>query len=63
MNAKRMAQAGLAGPQAKAVDRVAEPLSRRLPLSADDVRALVGALLLLLAVRRIVRAVRAGLSG
>lgn len=56
-----MARAALGGPQAKAVDRVAEPLSRRLRISADDVRTLVGALLLLLAVRRIVRAVRAGL--
>jgi hypothetical protein len=58
-----MAQAALAGPQAKLVDRLVQPLSRRLPLSADDLRALVGALLLLLAVRRIVRAVRAGRSG
>jgi hypothetical protein len=61
MNVKRMAAAAVDGKQADVVERVARPLERRFGISADDIRAVVGALFLVLALRRIARALRAGL--
>ena len=55
-----MADAAVSGYRGWIVDRVKEPISRRTPLSADDVRALFGVLFLFWSVRRIVRALRAG---
>jgi len=61
VDAKRMAHGAVYGSRAPIVDRVQGPIARRLPLSEDDVRALFGALFLFWSVRRIVRAVRAGM--
>ncbi len=58
-----MTDAAVYGLGGKVIERVQEPISRRTPLSSDTVRSLFGALLLLLALRRIVRALRAGLRG
>ena len=55
-----MADAAVSAYRGSIVDRVKEPISRRTPLSADDVRALIGVLFLFWSVRRIVRALRAG---
>ena len=56
-----MADAAVSGYRGWIVDRVKGPISRRTPLSADDVRALFGVLFRFWSVRRIVRAPRAGL--
>lgn len=58
-----MAHAAVYGPRGKLVDRLQEPLARRTPWSADAIRAAFGALFLFFAVRRIARALRAGLRG
>lgn len=63
MNLERMTHAAVYGTRAKLVDRLQEPLARRTPLSPDAVRSLFGALFLFWSIRRIVRAVRAGLQG
>jgi hypothetical protein len=63
MDVKRMAHGAVYGSRAPVVDRLQEPLARRLRLSPDDVRALFGALFLFWSVRRVFRAVRAGLRG
>lgn len=63
MDVKRATHAAVYGSRGKVVDRVQEPISRRTPLSADSVRSLFGALFLFWSVRRIVRALRAGLRG
>jgi hypothetical protein len=61
MNVKRMVAAAVDGKQADVVERVGRALERRFGISAGDVRAIVGALFLVLALRRIARALRAGL--
>ena len=58
-----MTQAAVYGPRAKLVDRLQAPLARRTPWSADAIRSAFGAIFLVLAARRLVRAVRAGLRG
>ena len=58
---KRMTGAAHYGMKAKVADKVERPLAKRLPLSLDTLRALVGGVFLLLSVRRVYRAVRAGL--
>lgn len=63
MDVKRATHAAVYGTRGKLVDRVQEPLSRRIPLSADAVRSLFGVLFLFWSARRIVRALRAGLRG
>jgi hypothetical protein len=51
-------QAGLNGWRGKLADRVAEPVSSKTPLSADQVRAIVGGIFLLLAILTFVRTLR-----
>ena len=58
---KRMTEAAHYGTKAKVADRIERPLAKRLPLSLDTLRALVGGVFLLLSLRRVFRAVRAGL--
>ena len=50
--------AGLRGWRAKVGDAVAEPAARHTPLSADQVRAVVGALFLLLSLLYVTGTVR-----
>jgi len=47
--------AGLQGWRVKAADAVAEPLARRSPLQADQVRAAMGALFFVLAVSYVIK--------
>ena len=55
-----MTEAAVTGVRARLVERVQEPIARHTPLSTETVRALFGAAFLVLAVRTVVRAVRAG---
>ena len=57
--ATRVGQAGLQGWRAKVGDSLAEPVSKRTPLSADQVRAAVGALFFVLSVIYVVNVVLA----
>jgi hypothetical protein len=61
MDVKAFAQSPLTGIRGRAWGAVERPVERRTPFSAETLRTLVGSILLALAVRRIVRAVRAGL--
>jgi hypothetical protein len=56
--ATRIGTAGLQGWRAKVGDTLAEPVSQRTPLDADQVRAAVGALFFVLAVLYVIQAVR-----
>lgn len=56
--ATRLGTAGLQGWRAKVGDTVAGPVSRRTPLSDEQVRAVVGALFFVLAVTYIVKTLR-----
>jgi hypothetical protein len=56
-----MAHASVYGTRGKLVDRVERPLARRTPLSRDSIRTVVGAVFLFLSLRRVARALRAGL--
>ncbi len=56
--ATRLGQAGLQGWRAKVGETVAQPVAKRTPLSADQVRAAVGALFFVLSVLYIVKSVR-----
>ncbi len=51
--------AGLQGWRVKAADAVAEPLARRSPLQADQVRAAMGALFFVLALSYVIKTVAA----
>ena len=57
--ATQLGQAGLQGWREKLADGVAEPVARRAPLDADQVRALLGAVFFVLAVLYIVKTVAA----
>ena len=59
MDANKLGQAGLVGWQRKVGERIAEPVSRHTRLTADQVKAAVGAVFLLLTLRRLVRMARA----
>lgn len=53
---QRLAAAGLQGWRAKVGDALAEPVSRHTPLDADQVRAVVGAAFLALALVYVAKA-------
>ena len=55
----RIGTAGLQGWRSKVGDAVAEPLARRTPLGAEQVRAAVGALFFALSVMYVVKTVSA----
>ena len=57
--ATQLGQTGLQGWREKLADGVAEPVAKRVPLSADQVRATVGAAFFILSVIYIVQTVRA----
>jgi hypothetical protein len=57
--ATQLGQAGLQGWREKLADGVAEPVARRAPLDADQVRALLGAVFFVLSVLYIVKTVAA----
>lgn len=58
---KRMTHAAVYGPRGRLVEKIEQPLARRTPWSAEAIRSAFGALFLFWSVRRITRAVRAGL--
>ena len=58
MDATRLGQTGLIGWRKKLVDRVAEPVAQRSPLTADQARALFGAVFFVLSVRYVVMTIR-----
>jgi hypothetical protein len=57
--ATQLGQAGLQGWREKVADGIAEPVARRAPLEADQVRALLGAVFFGLAVMYVVKTVAA----
>ncbi len=61
MDAKRMARGALSGWRGKLVEKVQRPIAQRTPLTVDRIRTIAGAIFLALAVRTVVRALRAGL--
>jgi hypothetical protein len=63
MDAKRMAQSPVRGLRGRVWNRIEGPLERRTPFSAETLRTVFGTVFLVLAVRRIVRAVRDGMRG
>jgi hypothetical protein len=56
-----MTHAAVYGPRGKLAEKIERPLAKRTPLSRDSVRSLVGAVFLFGALKRVVRALRAGL--
>ena len=54
MDRVEIGKAGLAGWREKVADAVADPLSARIPLSADAVRALIGAVFFVMSVKYVV---------
>ena len=54
--ATRLGSAGLQGWRRKVGDALAEPVARRTPLDADQVRAAIGALFFALSVMYVVKA-------
>ena len=54
-----LGQAGLQGWRAKVGEQLAEPLAKRTPADADQVRAAVGALFFVLSVMYVVKTVAA----
>ncbi len=62
MDTKRMTQAAVSLPASKVLDRFDRTIARRTPLSTDAIRSLVGAVFLAMAVRRLLRALRAGFA-
>lgn len=63
MDAKQLTRAPLSGWRGKVVEKLERPLARRTPLSVDAIRTAAGAIFLLLALRTVVRAVRAAARG
>ena len=57
--AVRVAQSGLQGWRARVADQVAAPVSNRTPLSAEQVRAGIGALFAVLSVMYLIKTARA----
>ena len=58
MDSKTVGMAGLRGWRATVADASAGPVARRTPLSEDQVKALVGALFLVLSILYVVGAIR-----
>jgi hypothetical protein len=58
MDAITLGKAGLKGWRARVADAVAGPVSRRAPVSDDQVRAAIGAVFLALSVMYVVKAVK-----
>ena len=58
-SATRVGQAGLQGWREKVADGVAGPVSQRMPLDEEQVRALIGGAFFVLSVVYIVQTVRA----
>ena len=59
MDANKLGQAGLVGWRRKVGERIAEPVSRRTRLTSDQLMAVVGAVFLVLELRRFIRMARA----
>jgi hypothetical protein len=57
-----MTHAAVYGPRGGLAKKVERPLARRMPLSRDSIRSLFGALFLFWSLKRVVRALRAGLG-
>jgi hypothetical protein len=57
--ATRLGQAGLRGWRAKVADGIAEPVARRAPLDADQVRALLGGVFFVLSVLYVAKTIAA----
>jgi len=57
-----MTHASVYGPRGKLVEKAEAPLSKRAPFSAETIRSFFGALFLFWSVRRVLRALRAGLG-
>lgn len=62
MDPKGVAQTGLVGWRKRVADKAAEPLAERTPMSADQVRALLGALFFGLSVVYVVGTIRRALA-
>ena len=58
MDVTRLGETALTGWRKKVADAVAGPASSRLPVDADQVRALLGAVFFALAVRYVVATIR-----
>ena len=58
---KDMTHAAVYGPRGDLVKKAERPLAKRTPLSRESIRSLFGALFLFWSLRRVVRALRAGL--
>jgi len=59
---KRMTHAAVYGSRGDLVRKLERPLARRTPFSRDSIRSLFGALFLFWSLKRVVRALRAGLG-
>lgn len=57
-----MTHASVYGPRGRLVEKAERPIARRTPFSPETIRALFGGLFLFWSVRRVVRALRAGLG-
>ena len=57
--ATQLGQSGLQGWREKLADGIAEPVSQRVPLDEDQVRAAIGALFFVLSVIYVVNTVKA----
>lgn len=57
--ATKVGQAGLQGWREKVADGVAEPISNRIPLDEEQVRALIGGVFFVLSVMYVVKTLRA----
>ena len=56
-----MTHAAVYGPRGKLVEKAERPLAQRTPLPRESIRSLFGAVFLFWSLRRVVRALRAGL--
>ena len=59
MDATKLGQAGLVGWQRKVGERIAKPVSRRTRFTSDQVMAAIGAVFVILEIRRLIRMARA----
>lgn len=62
MKVQRALEAGLLGWRERLAQRLAEPLSRRTPLTADQIRAILGAAFFIKSALYLVRVVRRALK-
>jgi len=58
MKAEKLGEQALVGWRAKLADAVADPVSQKIPLSTEQVRALVGALFFVLSVYYVIGTAR-----